>query len=63
MAPISVFISYSHADEWLRAELVTHLSALKRNGTVSVWYDRLIPPGGLIDDEIDEKVEASDVLT
>ncbi|MCX5512231.1 hypothetical protein C3941_09180 [Kaistia algarum] len=62
MRPPSVFISYSHADEWLKSELITHLSALKRNGAIEVWHDRLIPPGNLLADDIDEKVNTSDIF-
>jgi tetratricopeptide (TPR) repeat protein len=39
-APIRFFISYSHADESLRAEIEKHLKQLKRQGLISVWHDR-----------------------
>ena len=46
MDPVRLFISYSHADEWLKDELVKHLAALKHRGIIDVWHDRLIPAGG-----------------
>ncbi|MBZ9808319.1 TIR domain-containing protein [Mesorhizobium sp. ESP-6-2] len=62
MTSPTVFISYSHADEWLKDELITHLSALKRNGMINVWHDRLIPPGGMLNESIDAQVNSADVF-
>lgn len=62
MRPLNFFVSYCHADEWLRLELVTHLSALKRNGTIAVWHDRLIPPGGIIDEQVDAAIDSTDIF-
>ncbi|WP_274426177.1 TIR domain-containing protein [Chelativorans sp. YIM 93263] len=62
MTQISVFISYSHADEWLKDELVSHLAALRRKGDIDVWHDRLIPPGGMLDTHIDEKVRSAQIF-
>lgn len=62
MSAPTVFISYSHADEWLKDELVAHLAALKRNGLITVWHDRLIPPGKVLNSEIDEKVSTADLF-
>lgn len=62
MDQFKVFISYSHADEWLKNEFLTHLSALKRNGTISVWHDRMIPPGGIIDEQIDQNLHQCDLF-
>jgi hypothetical protein len=39
---LSVFISYSHADEDLKDPLV---KPLKRNGLISEWHDRKITGG------------------
>jgi TIR domain len=62
LTPFSVFISYSHQDEWLKKELVQHLSGLKRNGLIDLWHDRLIPAGAILDTDIDEKVQTSDIF-
>jgi hypothetical protein len=44
-SPLKVFISYSHADEKFKNELVKMLAGLKKNGIVEPWQDRLIEPG------------------
>lgn len=62
MTACKVFISYSHADEWLKDELISHFSALKRNGFIDVWHDRRIPAGGLLNDEIDSNLATSDLF-
>nr|WP_137830559.1 toll/interleukin-1 receptor domain-containing protein [Methylobacterium sp. L1A1] len=59
---LRIFISYSHADEWLKDELVKHFSALKRAGLVDVWHDRLIPAGGILNDEIDSSLSDSHIF-
>lgn len=56
MPEVCAFISYSHADEWLKDELITHLAALRRNGELNLWHDRMIPAGGILDDEIDGRL-------
>jgi len=61
VASAKVFISYSHADEWLKDELVAHFGALKRNGLIDVWHDRRIPPGGLLESQIDSNLQTSDL--
>lgn len=40
-----VFISYSHKDRELRAELESHLSNLRRQNIINAWYDGNISPG------------------
>jgi TIR domain len=56
VAPIEVFISYSHKDEALREQLGTHLSLLRRQGIIDEWHDRRIGAGqewaGAIDDHL-----------
>jgi hypothetical protein len=43
--PISAFVSYSHADAKLKAELIKHLAPLERLKLVSHWHDGEIKPG------------------
>ena len=62
MKPFEVFISYSHADEWLKNELIQHLSALKRKQMIDVWHDRLIPAGSLLDADIDTHIHSADII-
>lgn len=42
---LSIFISYSHADEPLKTELIKHLEPLKRLNLIETWHDRKILPG------------------
>lgn len=58
----SLFISYCHADEWLKNEFLSHLGALKRNGEISAWHDRLIDPGRRLDSEIDAAINSADII-
>ena len=59
---VRVFISYAHADEPLRKQLRTHLSALEREGLVHAWDDRQILGGENWAAEIDSKLEQADVV-
>lgn len=56
--PVSVFVSYSHADDKLRKELGKHLSVLHRQGLIAAWHDRMIGAGsewaGVIDDHLEQ---------
>lgn len=62
MPALKIFLSYSHADEWLKEELVSHFGALKRNKLVDVWHDRRIPAGGILHEEIDSNVQSADLF-
>lgn len=59
---IRLFISYSHRDQELRAELGKQLSPLKRMGIVDVWHDRQIDPGQDWDREIKRNLEEADII-
>ena len=59
---VRVFISYSHKDEDLRAELVSHLSLLRRQGAIHPWDDRQIAPGIDIDVEIISRLDEAEVI-
>jgi hypothetical protein len=43
--PVTAFVSYSHVDAKLKAELITHLTPLKRLGIISTWNDQEIKAG------------------
>jgi tetratricopeptide (TPR) repeat protein len=60
--PVEVFYSYSHKDEWLRDELETHLSLLKRTGVIADWHDRRITAGTEWAGQIDEHLESAGVI-
>jgi TIR domain len=60
--PVEVFCSYAHEDEaWLH-KLGKHLSLLKRQGLISLWYDRLISPGTDWAKSIDTHLETASVI-
>lgn len=60
--PLSVFISYSHRDEEFKDELVVHLANLKRQGKIRAWQDRDIEAGAEWDAEIQQQLEAAEVI-
>ena len=57
-----VFMSYSHADEALRDELEKHLAGLLRQGVITTWHDRRIAPGEELHGQIDEHLNAADIV-
>jgi TIR domain len=59
---LSLFFSYSHADEELRDQLEQQLAILKRQKVISVWHDRRIIAGSEIDHNIDAQLEAADII-
>ena len=59
---LQAFVSYSHRDDRLRAELETHLKLLQRTGALSLWTDRRIAAGDEWKGEIDEKLELADLI-
>jgi serine protease AprX len=60
--PISLMFCYSHQDEVLLDELKTHLSPLRRQGRVDIWWDRRISPGTDWHQQILENLSAADVI-
>lgn len=59
---LSVFISYSHADEDYRADLVKHLQPLQRLQLIESWHDRKIKAGDEWDKSISSNLEQADVI-
>jgi TIR domain/Mechanosensitive ion channel, beta-domain len=59
---VSVFVSYSHADEGLRNELGKHLSVLERQGIITTWHDRMIGAGTEWEGSIDRHLDHSRVI-
>ena len=62
MKGISLFISYSHKDEDLKDKLKSHLSALKREGTIRIWDDRKITGGSEWEPEIMDRVSTYEFI-
>jgi O-acetyl-ADP-ribose deacetylase (regulator of RNase III) len=60
--PISVFVSYAHADERLRKKLGKHLSVLEHQGLIAAWHDRMIGAGSEWAGDIDEHLEQSRII-
>ncbi len=60
--PLNVFFSYAHKDEELRDELAVHLAILKRQGKIRPWHDRQITGGQEWAGEIDDNLDAADVI-
>jgi hypothetical protein len=61
-SPLRIFFSYSHRDEAFRRTLEKHLSILKRQGVIQGWSDRDITAGDEWMIEIDENLEAADIV-
>ena len=59
---MTLFISYAHKDEALRAELDAHLKLMQRTGLVQKWDDRLLKPGEEWRKGIDENLERTDII-
>src|ERR1035438_3154595 len=60
--PLQVFISYAHEDDELREEFVKHLRQLKRDGLIQDWHDREITAGSEWAGQIDEHLNAADIV-
>jgi internalin A len=58
----TAFVSFSHKDEALRAELETHLKLLSRLGLLDIWQDRCITAGSEWKSQIDESLEIADLV-
>ena len=59
---LKAFISYSHADEPMKDQLLQHLKPLERLGLISNWHDRMIKPGDNFSNIISSEIESSDII-
>ena len=59
---VEAFISFSHKDEALRAELDTHLKLLRRLRILNTWSDRCVTAGDEWKGQIDEAIERADLI-
>jgi hypothetical protein len=59
---LSVFFSYAHEDESLRAKLVKHLIMMKRQGLITDWYDQEIHAGKDTQEEMRMHLEAARII-
>ncbi len=60
--PLSVFYSYSHADEEYREQLEVQLYVMKRQTLIEEWHDRKLEPGVDWSGTIDERLKSADVI-
>ncbi len=61
-APVSLFYSYAHEDEKLRADLERHLKILQLRGLIQPWHDRGIVPGARWDSKIRQQLDQAELL-
>jgi len=59
---LSLFVSYSHADDALKNELMKHLEPLRRLRLIEAWHDRKLKPGEEWDKTISDQLEAADII-
>ena len=59
---VKVFYSYSHRDEDLCKELISHLSVMQRDGLIDGWHDRRLEPSSDWDHKIRAELECADVI-
>jgi molecular chaperone DnaK len=59
---IKIFYCYARKDRALRDELGKHLKPLKFQGKIAEWYDRDIQPGADWAQEIDSRLNTTDIF-
>lgn len=60
--PLNLFISYSHADEAIKKDLLKHLEPLKRINLVEAWHDRKLKAGEEWEKSISKQLESADII-
>lgn len=56
------FISYSHSDEYVVKRLHTHMSQLKREGTLTSWFDGEILAGSSLDENVKLELDRAELF-
>lgn len=59
---LSVFVSYTHADEGFKNELLKHLEPLRRQLLIDAWHDRKLKAGEEWDKVISANLESADII-
>jgi len=59
---LKLFVSYSHKDENLVSNFISHISPLKNNDIIQEWYDRKIETGEEFQKDIDNNLENADII-
>jgi hypothetical protein len=57
-----IFISYAHADESWKDQLLKHLAPLAHLNLVETWHDRKMKPGDHIDNEISKELKNANLI-
>ncbi len=61
-AKLKIFLSYSHEDEAMKAQLDKNLIMLKKSNKIDVWQDRKIMAGDVWDESIANALAAADII-
>ncbi len=59
---LTLFISYAHEDESFRKDFDKHLAALRREGLVEEWHDRMIKAGQDWERQIHTNLDLSHII-
>jgi TIR domain len=59
---LDVFVSYSHADEQAKNDLLKHLEPLRRLEIIKAWHDRMLKPGEDWGKKISDNLEKADII-
>ena len=59
---VEVFYSYSHKDEKLKEYLEKHLAALKHQGMITGWHDRMVGAGEEWQGKIDDHLNSANII-
>jgi len=60
--PIEIFFSYAHEDEALMDDVRRQLIVYERNGLILKWHDRQIVSGADWRGQLDERLEAAQII-
>ncbi len=60
--PIEVFISYSQEDERSKQQLETHLTMLRREGSIRPWQSQQIEPGQEWEQETAKHIDSAQII-
>jgi hypothetical protein len=59
---LNLFVSYCHADEGLKSDLLKHLEPIRRLNLIETWHDRKIKAGEDWDKIISSNLEKADIV-
>ncbi|RYE24029.1 MAG: toll/interleukin-1 receptor domain-containing protein [Sphingobacteriaceae bacterium] len=62
MQPVKTFLSYAHADESFKNELLEFLNPMEGAGEIELWHDREIIVGDEWSEEITKALDEADLI-